>query len=149
MIPTKPPDYIRPIAVGIFKNENQILVFRGYDYHKREEFYRPLGGGLKFGETGAEALKREIREEMGAEIRAVKYLTAIENIFSLNNQPGHEIVLVYQAEFLDSEIYNKKHFQLFEDNLEPFDAYWKDLSLFESGSHILYPNGILEIINQI
>ncbi|NOZ62417.1 MAG: NUDIX domain-containing protein [Calditrichaeota bacterium] len=143
---TDVPDYIRPVALGIFKKNDEILVFRGHDFHSNEDFYRPLGGGIEFGETGSKALKREIMEEMGAEIGNVEYLATLENIFSLNNQTGHEIVLVYRADFSEAEIYQRKKFQITEDDLEPYDACWKNLKEFETDEAILYPEGILEII---
>jgi hypothetical protein len=43
---------IRPIALCVFHNNNRILVFEGYDKAKDEIFYRPLGGGIEFGEKG-------------------------------------------------------------------------------------------------
>ncbi|OQX86735.1 hypothetical protein B6D60_05575 [candidate division KSB1 bacterium 4484_87] len=146
---TDVPHYIRPIALGIFRKDDEILVFRGYDFHTNEDFYRLLGGGIEFGETGSEALKREIKEEMEADIHNIEYLATIENIFSLNNQPGHEIVLVYHAEFSDQKIYQRKQFQIVEDDLEPYDACWKNLRDFETGDAILYPEGILQIIRHV
>jgi ADP-ribose pyrophosphatase YjhB (NUDIX family) len=146
---TNVPAYIRPVALGIFKKDDNILVFRGHDFHTNEDFYRPLGGGIEFGETGSDALKREIREEMGAEILNIRYLATIENIFTLNNQTGHEIVLIYRADFSDQEIYQRSHFQITEDDLEPYDVYWKNLQDFSSGRDILYPEGILEILQKL
>ena len=49
---------IRPIALAIIRDQGRILVFEGRDPLKPETFYRPLGGGIEFGERGAEALRK-------------------------------------------------------------------------------------------
>ena len=59
-------DRIRPIALCLFRHAGRILVGNAYDAVKQEHYCRPLGGGIEFGERGAEAIVREIREELGA-----------------------------------------------------------------------------------
>ena len=57
---------IRTIAICLFSHNGGILVAEGIDAVKGETFYRPLGGGIEFGEYGADTVAREIREEIGA-----------------------------------------------------------------------------------
>ena len=82
---------IRTIVLGIFLHEDRLLVFRGDDPTRNVVFYRPLGGGIEFGEPSADAFVREIREELGAELTAVRYLGMLENIFTHAGKRGHEI----------------------------------------------------------
>ena len=77
---------IRAKALGVIQHEGRLLVFEGYDSVKDETYYRPLGGGIEFGETGAQAMAREIREEIGAEVTNVRYLGLSENIFTCNRR---------------------------------------------------------------
>jgi len=72
---------IRPIAVCLFRHENRILVSEGFDTVKQDYYYRPLGGGIEYGEPSREAVAREIREELGAEIENIRLLDVLENIF--------------------------------------------------------------------
>ncbi|HUP26872.1 MAG TPA: NUDIX domain-containing protein, partial [Chloroflexia bacterium] len=90
---------IRVIAIGIFMQDNRILVMEGYDPLKKQLFYRPLGGGIEFGERAQDALRREMLEEAEAEITGLGYMGTVENIFTYNGDMGHEIVLVYRARF--------------------------------------------------
>ena len=92
---------IRPIAICVFHSEGRILVSRGYDSVKDSVYYRPLGGGIEFGERSRDAVVREIREELSAEVRATRILGTRENIFTLDGETGHEILWVYDAEFVD------------------------------------------------
>ena len=85
---------IRAIVICVFTKNDTILVCEGYDELKQEYYYRPIGGGIEFGETSKEALIREVQEEINAKIEHVKYLGTIENIFTYNGMPGHEMVSV-------------------------------------------------------
>ena len=53
---------IRPIVLGLVRKDNKILVSKGYDESKEQEFYRCLGGGIEFLEKSEGALKREFKE---------------------------------------------------------------------------------------
>ena len=79
---------IRPLAICVFRNKDRILVFEGYDPIKKQSFYRPLGGGIEFGEYGEEAVRREIMEELHTEIEDLSYLGMLENVFVFNGTPG-------------------------------------------------------------
>ena len=134
---------IRPIAIGIFRRANDILVFESYDEVKKETFYRPLGGGIEFGEQACDTLVREIKEEIGADITNVVYRATFENIFVCNDTPGHEIVLIFDAEIVDPKFYGQDVIPGFEDNGEPLKVVWKSLDFFQSGQAPLYPDGLL------
>ena len=62
--------------------DGRILVGHAYDAVKQDHYCRPLGGGIEFGERGADAIVREIREELGAEIEDVRRLGTLENLFT-------------------------------------------------------------------
>lgn len=138
-------DVIRPIAICIFRQNGAIFVFEGYDPTKDQTFYRPLGGAIEFGEPGAETVTRELREEIGAEVTDLRYLSTLENIFTYDGQPGHEIVLVYEGRFADEAWYARDRVEGQEDNGLPFQALWKPLEDFRQGA-ILYPTGLLEML---
>jgi len=93
------------LAAIVRPGDHALLVFRGYDSRKAQIFYRPLGGGIEFGESSQQALQREIQEELGATVRPVRKLATLESIFVHEGVPGHEIVIVWLAEFTDPELY--------------------------------------------
>lgn len=88
-------------AICLFRNDDLILVAEGFDEVKGEFYYRPIGGKIEFGETSAQAIQREVLEEIEANIHNLNYIGTIENIFTYNGDLGHEVVFVYDAEFVD------------------------------------------------
>jgi 8-oxo-dGTP pyrophosphatase MutT (NUDIX family) len=136
---------IRALAIGVFLYRGRVLVTEAYDPVDGQTFCRPLGGGIQFGETSAQALQREIREEIGAEIHNLRLLGTLENIFTYLGAPGHEIVQVFDADFADKSLYAQDGIPGGESDGKPFKAVWRDLSCF-SARYPLYPNGLLEMI---
>ena len=135
---------IRPIALCLFRHHGRILVGNGFDAVKGSPYCRPLGGGIEFGERGSEAIAREIREELGVEIEAVEWLGTLENLFTCDGQPGHEIVLLYDAAFADRTLYDQPILHGYEAGAasEAFTAEWKTLEELEAAPIRLVPEGL-------
>ncbi len=141
------PHHIRPIAIGLFRHGDRILVFDSYDSHQQDYFCRPLGGGIEFGESSQQALHREIREELGAEITAVQLVGVLENIFTYQGQLGHEVVFVYDAEFVDRRLYDQVELHGQETGeLGAFTATWRNLTEMAAAQIRLVPNGLDALI---
>ena len=67
---------IEVVAAVIVKNGNILATQRGYgEFKGKWEF---PGGKIKEGESKEEALKREIKEELNADINVDKFLTTVE-----------------------------------------------------------------------
>jgi len=137
---------IRALAICVFSNNGRILAAEGYDSVKKQTFYRPLGGMIEFGEPAEEALRREIGEEIAAEIASPRLQGVTENIFVYEGEPGHEIVFVFDAEFVDRSLYEREVIEGDEFG-QRFKAVWKKLGEF-SAETPLYPDGLLELLQQ-
>lgn len=136
---------IRPLALCIIKNEDKILVMDGYDPKKDQAFYRLLGGGIEFGERAEAALKREFQEELETGLENIKFVTTLENIFTFDGEQGHEIVMVFQADLSNKELYQKDSMDII-DSKGKHKALWKKITDFKEKREILYPDNILEYI---
>lgn len=147
--PRMKPNTIRVIAIGLFLHQERILVFEGWDPGKKETFYRPLGGQVEFGERASAAIRREIREEIDAEIINLKFIKILQNMFEFNGQSGHEVVFVYQGDFSDSLLYEKESFIGVEDDGTEFKAIWKPIADFADPTRPLYPDGFPELLSEI
>lgn len=119
---------IRPIALCLFRHAGRILVGNAYDAVKQEHYCRPLGGGIEFGERGAEAIVREIGEELGA-----------------------EIVLVFDAAFTDRSFYDQAVLYGHEQGAAApaFTAEWKSLDELAAGSVRLVPEGLAAFLRSL
>ena len=142
-----PSGEVRPIALCVVRRNGKLLVFEGYDSVKRDRYYRPLGGRIEFGENGAQAAAREISEEIQARVRDIRWLGMIENLFVLNGEQGHEIVLIYEADLTDEALYDRCPIWGQEDDGSPIKALWKPMGDFRFGRSRLVPEGLLEMLD--
>lgn len=139
--------HIRPLAICLYSHAGKILVAEGFDPIKQERFYRPIGGGIEFGEYAAEAIARETLEELGAQARDVRYLFTLENLYVFNGEHGHEIVLVHDGALVDVLLYERDVIDG-HDTGGPFQAFWKSLQELRNDSRPLYPSGLLERLSE-
>lgn len=116
------PNVIRPIAICVFQHDGRILAAEGYDPRKGQTFYRPLGGAIEFGEYSADTIARELTEELGAAVVDLRYLGTVENVFTYDGQTGHEIVMVYDGNLVDSSLYQRAVIEGVEDDGLPIRA---------------------------
>ena len=136
---------VRAIAICVFRYGDRILVAEGFDEVKNQKFYRPLGGTIEFGEYSNETVRRELMEEIQAEVSDLRYLGTLENIFTFNGENGHEIVFVYDGKFTDKTLYERELLQADEQG-QSFKAVWVDLREIGPGSSPLYPTGLAELL---
>ncbi|BAZ26034.1 NUDIX hydrolase [Kalymmatonema gypsitolerans NIES-4073] len=145
------PGEIRVLALGLIRDgkyakrtlRERIFVSEGYDPVKQQTFYRAMGGGVDFGETSLEALKREFQEEIQAELTNIRYLGCLENIFTFNGQSGHEIIQLFESDFVDPKFYQLDKLDFSEGERQK-TALWVDINRFKSGELRLVPEQFLD-----
>ena len=139
--------HIRPIAICLFRKGDFILVEDHPDTVKQDRFCRPVGGGIEYGERSDAAIVREVREELGVEIERIELVGVLENIFTCEGEPGHEVVFVYNAEFVDKSVYDLGIFPGYEHgNRSHFTAHWKSLEQIEREGLRLVPDGLAALL---
>jgi len=139
---------IRTQALALIRRGDRILVERCYDRVKDEWFCRLLGGTVEFGELAAETVRRELVEELGAEADVGALVATIENIFTFEGSPGHEICLVYDTSLLDARLYELEEWQAEEltpDGPLTHEVAWKRIASFRDDGEILYPEELLAL----
>jgi 8-oxo-dGTP pyrophosphatase MutT (NUDIX family) len=139
------PGEIRVLALGLIKKGDRTFISEGYDPVKQQTFYRAMGGGVDFGETSFEALQREFQEEIQAELTNIHYLGCIENLFTFNGKQGHEILQVYECDFVDPKFYQLENL-VFAEGERQKTALWVEISRFKSGELKLVPEQFLEYL---
>ena len=136
---------IRVLALGLIKKDNRVFISQGYDPVKQKTFYRAMGGGVDFGETSLEALKREFQEEIQAKLTNISYLGCLENLFTFNGKQGHELLQVYQCDFVDAKFYELESL-VFAEGKRQKTALWVDIALFKSGELLLVHEPFLALL---
>jgi len=139
---------IRPLALCIFHHDGKILVNEARDPITEKPFFRPIGGGIEFGETSAQAVTREVREELGLPITDVRLLGTLESLFTYNGTPGHEIVQVYDAKFVDASVYESPQLNGQESDGASFVARWRPYASFTDEAPLV-PEGIYELLKKV
>ena len=143
--PISPP--IRPLALALIRDGERILVGDNVEAATGRRFYRPLGGGIEWGEAGRDAVARELREEIGAGVLSVSYRATIENIFVVEGGMGHEIVLLFDVDLADRALYSRDMIEGAESDGEPLRAVWVTLDEFDKeGTPPLFPEGLLDLV---
>ena len=133
------------IRVGIiFRYEDKVLV-----EVPKYNFYNSVvpGGRIKIGEYSIDAIKREIKEEMGFELLDSKlgFVKTLEEMFTFNNIDYHEIFFIYKYN-VDEDDYNL--LIKIKDNQDNANSYYKFITKEEFNEYNLLPLEIRDIINE-
>lgn len=143
-------EHIRPIAICLFRRGNRLLVSEAYDSAKGESFCRPIGGGIECGEYSREAVRREILEELEAEVENLELLGILESIFMYEGEQGHDVVFVYDAEFKDKGVYERDEIQGYESEIDArFIARWRSPEEIKENKTRLVPDGLPELLSKL
>lgn len=128
------------------RQDGRLLLERGVDHSTGAAFYRPLGGGVEFGERVNHALQREFMEELGLEIAVGEKRAVIENIFTYEGRAGHEIAFVHDITPQDSAFYQVTHPQRRDSSTSILC--WRHISEIKTEDLQLYPSGLTALIRE-
>jgi ADP-ribose pyrophosphatase YjhB (NUDIX family) len=130
---------IKVKAMGLFVSpDGRFLASPGFDSVKNQGYLRLLGGHVEFGERAAEALAREIMEEISAECRINTLLEVIENSFTHEGELGQEVVFLYAADLADPDFYARERIPLIEPDQQKI-AVWTPTDDLLEGRVFCYP----------
>lgn len=129
-------------AAVIIMHQNKILVHK----NTKENHYALVGGRVKIGEDSETTIKREVQEELGKEIEITGYIATIENFFEMNNTNYHEIMFVYQAEFIEDEDKKRKTTLKNKEGKDYLQYEWLDLDKIDQ--YPLWPKVIQTILKE-
>ena len=101
---------IETIARGVCVIDGKILLCKA---RGGKTTYLP-GGHIEFGETGRQALVREIKEERGLDSTTGAFLGVVENSFMQHGKPHAEINLVYELSLAEGDVRAREDWIEFE-----------------------------------
>jgi 8-oxo-dGTP diphosphatase len=91
---------LRVRVCGILIENGRILLIRHKSLGKNGILWAPPGGGMQFGESAEDTIKREYEEETGLNIKVERYLFTHEFL----NPPLHAIELFFEVTRLGGEL---------------------------------------------
>ncbi len=108
------------VAIVVYK-KNKILLQKC----SKDSFYSLIGGRVQLGESSLSAIKREILEEVGVEVKdkELKLINVAENFFTYNSTKYHELLYIYKLE--NEEINDMDNFKTL-DKEDSFNE-WFDI----------------------
>jgi ADP-ribose pyrophosphatase YjhB (NUDIX family) len=86
-------------VAGILISDGKVLLQKPKD----DDSYAFPGGHVAFGETNAETLYREFREEIGVDISVGELKWVAEIFFPWDNKPCHQICLYYLINMVNKD----------------------------------------------
>ena len=99
-------------SAGVLIRDNKFLVQR----ERNGAEYALPGGHVKFGETSAEALVREFKEETGADILCGRLIWVEECFWNWGNKKAHTLVYYHLVSLENSFDIPSDHFASQKDN---------------------------------
>ncbi len=93
-------DYTGIVVMNLCHNQagEYVLGFRS-DKCRDEHFtWEPLGsGGLEFGESVADAIAREVKEEAGADVLSTEFVGYFEAFREIDGRPTHWLYIIHKV----------------------------------------------------
>ncbi len=96
------------IVVALILNDKKEILLAKRDEptlpnaHNKWEF---IGGGIDFGETPLQALKREVKEEAGIEVEVVRLLPEIQtHVWDMPDKQEQIIIISYECKVVGGEL---------------------------------------------
>jgi ADP-ribose pyrophosphatase YjhB (NUDIX family) len=102
-----------------------------------DDFWSPAGGGCELLEPTEVALRREMREEMGIDVRVLRLLWVVEHFFHNSGTANHEIGFIYLVDVGDDHApHVRPEFMGIEG---PLDLFFRWFRLDELETVRIYP----------
>lgn len=119
-------------AFCLFRSGERVLLYRRKDETTGTEFLRPLGGRVEFGERSLDTVTREILEETGETVTALRLLGVVENIYRTGQTLKHEIDFVYDGSFSNNALYSQPEI-LVKEGSARYAAHWVNIEEAKAG----------------
>lgn len=110
-----------------------------------QRYGRLLGGRVESGELAEDAVRREMQEELGADVTVLRRLGVVENLFRHDGRAFHEVIFVFECAFADRSLYGRETFAVAEAVCDG-PACWVPLHRLLAGDPAIYPDDLLALL---
>ena len=143
----KTEEYIFSYRVaGICINNGKVLLQKPTN----DNAFAFPGGHVEFGETNAQTLIREFKEEIGVDISVGDLKWVAEIFFPWGDRPCHQICLYYIVDITSNNIPLEGMF-IGKEKIEgrKFDLEFHWIRISELNNIDVYPTNVVELMNKI
>ncbi len=133
---------VRAKVVCVLWHSGRLLLIRASDPVDGRAFLIPPGGGVEFGETLDDAVRREIREELGTRLSNPRRVGMLESFFRFAGEDEHELIFVYEEDCEDPALVGRDTVELTESNGEKFLAHWYTPAEMAATGLVVVPDGL-------
>lgn len=124
-------------SCAVIRNGDKVL----FQKRKNDKYYALPGGKIEVLETVKDALKRELKEELGVEVEVKDIVSVVENFFEFNNEKVHQYIFSYEVKLLDDKYNNLDEFEGIE-TLKEVIFKWFDID--ELDEEFIKPNYLVK-----
>lgn len=129
-------------SAGVIIHNGKILLHRNVN----SGHYALIGGRVEIGESSTDTIKREIKEELGKDIKITGYISTIENFFEIKSSKYHEIMFVHKIEFTNEEDQKIEYTMKNIEGKEYLQYEWIDLDIIDE--YQLLPKAMKDVLKE-
>lgn len=143
-------------TAALIKINGKVLVHHSLTYISENDHITLPGGRVQTGEDSISALKREIKEEIGLDVRFIKNIAIMESFFEMKGKQYHEFLFVNEMNFIDSSITEQSNILPIEERkIGKLEFKWIDIDKLDTytfvpaklKAQIVNNNGTVHLIN--
>ena len=137
----------RQAALCLIRHRDAFLVAELRDPQTNLVLHRPPGGGIEEGETPEQALRREVREELGITLTAVLELGAVDHVWFWKGREVRERAWLFLASSSDDARLSRGECpELTEADGQRIRTVWRPIEVNIATLPPLCPSGIVKFL---